>query len=141
MYTQKSVIAMVSTIRTQANQILLDQLRVRGIEDVLPAHGAIFVALFNDAEMTMGNLAQAIKRDKSTATVLVNKLERLGYVEKRKDEADNRVTLIRLTPKGLALDSVFKEIGEHLIAKVYNGFTELEKEILFSLLNRIMRNL
>ena len=48
----------------------------------------------------MGNIAQAINRDKSTVTVLVNKLERLKYIEKRKDATDSRVTLIRLTPKG-----------------------------------------
>ena len=141
MYTQKSIIAIVSTIRAKANQIILDQLKLHGIEDVLPAHGTIFVTLFKNTEMTMGNIAQAINRDKSTVTVLVNKLERLKYIEKRKDDTDSRITLIRLTPKGKAIEPIFKEIGEHLIAKVYNGFTDLEKEILFSLLNRIISNL
>jgi DNA-binding MarR family transcriptional regulator len=89
----------------------------------------------------MGQLAQAIDRDKSTVTVLVNKLAGLSYLEKRKDESDGRVTLIRLTEKGQRLEPVFKEISVGLIGKVYEGFTDLEQEILITLLDRIKNNL
>jgi len=88
----------------------------------------------------MGQLAAAIDRDKSTITSLVNKLEGLSYLEKRKDDSDGRVTLIRLTKKGQSLEPVFKEISTHLIGKVYEGFTDLEQGVLIALLDRIKNN-
>ena len=134
------IIATISLIRDRANRLILEQLRFHGIHDVVPAYGAIFVALFKNKEITMGQLAAAIDRDKSTITSLVNKLEGLSYLEKRKDDSDGRVTLIRLTKKGQSLEPVFKEISTHLIGKVYEGFTDLEQGVLIALLDRIKNN-
>lgn len=141
MKSSNKIIGLVSTIRDRANQQILHQLRSHGVLDVVPAHGGIFVTLFQNGEITMGQLAQAIDRDKSTVTTLVNKLEGLSYLEKRKDDSDGRVTLIRLTEKGQLLEPVFKEVSAYLLEKVYAGFTDLEQGILITLLDRIKTNL
>ena len=134
------IVALISTVRDKANKFILQKLRECGIEDIVPAHGAIFVALFRNSELPMGEIAQIINRDKSTVTALVNKLMSLGYLEKRQDSSDNRVSLVRLTEKGKLLENDFMNISKDLVSKVYDGFSDLEKEILVKLLTRIKDN-
>ena len=51
------------------------------------------------------------------------------------------VTLVRLTEKGKSLENDFMNISKDLISRVYDGFSDLEKEILVKLLARIKDNL
>ena len=135
------IIRLISTVRDKANKFILQQLKERGIEDIVPAHGGIFVALFRNGELSMGQIAQIIDRDKSTVTALVNKLAALGYLERRKADADSRVTLIRLTEKGRSLETDFMDISKNLVSRVYDGFSDLEKQILMTLVSRVKHNL
>lgn len=135
------VIGLISTIRDKANNYILLKLKERGIKDIVPAHGAIFVALFKNHELPMGQIAQMIDRDKSTVTTLVNRLMSLGYLEKRKDDCDSRISLISLTEKGKSLKTDFMNISEDLLSSVYDGFSELEKDIIMKLLTRIKDHL
>jgi len=89
----------------------------------------------------MGDIAQKIDRDKSTVTALVKKLAELGYVETNTSPLDSRVTIVRLTEKGGALENDFIVISDILQKMIYEGFTDLEKEILVRLLTRIKDNL
>ncbi|MBK6999560.1 MAG: winged helix DNA-binding protein [Rhodoferax sp.] len=50
-----------------------------------------------------------IGKKKSSTTELVDKLIRLGYVEKTTDTADQRVKLIQLTPKSLAFKQMVRQ--------------------------------
>jgi DNA-binding MarR family transcriptional regulator len=140
MANTEGIVASISTIRDKANKFILNKLRECGIEDIVPAHGAIFVALFRNSELPMGEIAQIINRDKSTVTALVNKLASLGYLEKRQDDYDSRVTLVKLTEKGKSLENDFMDISKSLVSRVYDGFSDLEKEILVKLLARIKNN-
>ena len=135
------VIALISAIRDKANRFILQQLKDRGITDIAPAHGGIFVHLFRNTEMTMGEMAQLIDRDKSTVTALVDKLVVLGYVRKERDARDSRVTKIRLTSEGRALEANFALISKELLKQVYSGFTEEEKQNIIHLLGLINNNL
>jgi MarR family transcriptional regulator, organic hydroperoxide resistance regulator len=134
------IIALVSTVRDKANRFIAEQLKRRGIIDIATPYGDIFVNLFKTGELTMGDIAQKIDRDKSTVTSLVKKLGELGYVKTSASPSDSRVTMVRLTPRGLALEGDFNEISTQLQKRIYKGFTDLEKEILFRLLMRIKGN-
>lgn len=135
------IIALVSVIRDKANKFISKQLKAHGAKDIAPAHGAIFVHLFRNSELTMGEIAQLIDRDKSTVTTLVKKLTALGYTESERDTIiDNRVTRVRLTAKGKALKPAFNEISSSLMSRVYAGFSELDKDIIIKLLSRVRNN-
>jgi DNA-binding MarR family transcriptional regulator len=62
------LIALISAIRDKANRFIFEQLKARGIKDITPEHGAVFFHLFRSSELTMGELARLIDRDKSTVT-------------------------------------------------------------------------
>ncbi|MBE5981653.1 MAG: winged helix-turn-helix transcriptional regulator [Paenibacillaceae bacterium] len=68
----------------------------------------------------MKDLAGSIKKDKSTVTVLVEKLIRLVYVKKERAAGDNRITYHSLTQKGLDLKPMFENISKMLFYEAVN---------------------
>jgi len=141
MKNTEGIITLVSAVREKANRSIAEQLKRRGITDIATPYGGIFFHLFKNGELSMGDIAQKIDRDKSTVTALVKKLAELGYVETNTSPLDSRVTIVRLTEKGGALENDFIVISDILQKMIYEGFTDLEKEILVRLLTRIKDNL
>jgi len=88
----------------------------------------------------MGELARLIGRDKSTVTSLAGKLADLGYINRKRDAVDRRVTKIRLTQKGKLLETDFGDISRSLLSKAYGGFSNRETEAIVELLTRVNNN-
>jgi DNA-binding MarR family transcriptional regulator len=68
--------------------------------DLVRSHAAILTALKKNDEMTMGDLGNEVHVTKSNVTLLIDKLEKLGYVERFPSKSDRRVSLIKLSPEG-----------------------------------------
>ena len=132
-----NVIALCSRIVESAHKEIVQELKNRGVGGIVPSHGGIMQLLFGGQEYTMQELARKIHRTKPTVTVLVEKLEAFGYVQRRKSEEDGRITLLRLTAKGQALESVFREISERVNHRVYAGLSEEEAEDVERLLSKV----
>jgi DNA-binding MarR family transcriptional regulator len=70
-----------------------------GFEDIRPAHTAVFQHI--DAEGSrLTDLAERAQITKQSMGYLVDYLEQRGYLERRPDPSDRRVTLIFLTERG-----------------------------------------
>lgn len=136
-----SIILTVSTVREKANRYISQQMKKMGVKDIATPYGAIFASLFQGGRLTMGEIARSIRRDKSTVTVLIRKLTNLGYVETCASPNDARATFVRLSKKGKALEPVFWEISKKVRKKIYRDFTEEEKEMLATLLEKARDNL
>lgn len=134
------IIALIGTIRGHAYRFIQQELDSRGMEGLAPSHGAILSLLFSREEISMGEISARIDRDKSTVTTLVQKLGELGYVTRRKDPHDGRVSYISLTSAGRALEPGFRAISKELLQRTYQGFTKAERADLFAYLVRILRN-
>jgi DNA-binding MarR family transcriptional regulator len=124
-----NALALISRIRAKANRFIVGELEKHGIKGIVPSHGDILTVLFQAEECTMKELASRINRTKPTVTVLVEKLVDYGFVEKGKNPADSRVTLIRLTSKGAALKPVFDDISRQIDDLFYGDWPEDEAEI------------
>lgn len=136
-----TVVSMVAAIRRRANEYMLRQLSDLGLEGLGPSHAGILGRLFQNGDMAMAEIAAAIRRDKSTVTTLVRKLEALGYVSRRKAPDDARKTLISLTPKGRALRPAYERISRELTELALEGFSSEERKALMGLLGRVRANL
>ena len=88
----------------------------------------------------MKDLAALINKDKSTVTSLVNKLITLGYVEKKSDPGDNRITLIRLSQKGLSLKPGIIRISRKMNSQACRNLSDKDKNKLAELLARVSNN-
>ena len=73
--------------------------------------------------------------------VSLKKLEKEGYINREKDEDDNRLNKITITNKGNRIVEQSKKIFESTEKRVFEGFTEEEKSTLFALLKKLNVNL
>lgn len=134
-------IALISRIRESANRLILNELAKAGITELAPSHGDILVLLMKNKKMTMQEVAKRIHRTKATTTVLIDKLEKIGFVKREKSEDDSRYTNVVLTDKGQEFKPVFEEISNKLISTAYSGLSQAEIEQLETILEKIMENL
>jgi DNA-binding MarR family transcriptional regulator len=70
-----------------------------GFEDIRPAHTAVFQHIEADGSR-LTDLARRAQITKQSMGYLVDYLEQQGYLERRSDPDDRRVTLIGLTDRG-----------------------------------------
>ena len=80
---------------------IFEALQAEGYDDVTIAQGRLLAGV--DPEGTrLSVLAARAQVAKQTATALVDRLERAGYVERVPDPADGRARLVRMTPRATA---------------------------------------
>jgi DNA-binding MarR family transcriptional regulator len=135
------IIFLIGRIQYKANKFLSREMSAHDISGLAPSHGEILGSLIFRGPLSMMEIARIIDKDKSTITALVNKLVRLGYVEKRKHDADNRFSIIAVTQKGEALKPVFISIARKLRAVSYRDIPDDERETLVRLLTKLNDNL
>lgn len=137
----KYIIHFISKTRKKMVRFIERQLEGSELSDLIPTHGNVLTALYESSgALTMKEIARIISKDKSTVTPLINKLEKLGYVAKKKSLDDARVTYIKLTPKGLAARVPYEKISAQVKATAYKGFSEEEKQDLLRLLKKLSTN-
>lgn len=130
----------IGQIRDKGNKLLIEELEKKGLEGIVPSHGALLMTLYVKGELPMKEIATHIKKDKSTVTALVNKLINYGYIQKKRCMSDSRSTIISLTKKGLEMKASFESISENLYDKIDNALTKDEKETLTELLFKLNNN-
>jgi DNA-binding MarR family transcriptional regulator len=72
-------------------------------------HLNVLVELEANGPMPMGRLADALEVSVASATGIVDRMEKRGFVERRHDEEDRRVVLVHATP---AADAVFTALQQ-----------------------------
>lgn len=138
----RGVLSRISRVREAANLLLQAELAARGFDQILPAHGAILVFLFQQEEpVAMKEIVAQIGRVKSTVTGMVSTLERAGYVKRTPCPQDGRVVRVALTEKGQALRAPFIEISEWLQARIYRQMPAADRQELNRLLEQLLSNL
>ncbi len=63
----------------------------------------VMLALWEEDPLQLKELGERLHLDRGTLTPLLKRLEGMGFVVRRRDEADERRLFIELTPKGRAL--------------------------------------
>lgn len=133
----RNLLALASKIHEKGNRFIIEQLKKNGANGLVPSHGDILICLYEQDKMTMKDIADKIHRTRPTVTVLVDKLEKLGYIKREVSEKDNRYTYIYLTKKGQEFKPVFEQISNDLTDMLYKNLSEKEADILEELLKRI----
>lgn len=87
------------------------------------------VAVWEQDDQTVGSLGEKLFLESNTLTPILKKLEQTGFVERRRDPADERQVRIRLTAKGRDLQN--ECIGDKLIEATGLGddFVRVQKAI------------
>lgn len=133
-------ISKLSHIHSITADFLAKKLQDKGLPDFVSSHGNILFQLNINGPMKMGQLAEKINRDKSTTTVLVRKLENEGLILVESDVIDKRNKYISLSDKGKEYTDLTSDLSSTLLSTFYKNFTEEEKELFTSFLDRIENN-
>ena len=133
----KNLLSLISRIHEKGNRFIIEKLNECGASGLAPSHGDILFCLYKNDKMTMKDIATTIHRTKPTVTVLVNKLEKLGYLKRETSDKDNRYTYITLTKQGEDFKTIFEKISNELNQMLYQNLTDKEAEILENLLRKI----
>ena len=133
----KAMLSLVSKIHEKGNRFIIEELKNNGAKGLAPSHGDILVCLYKNSKMTMKDIANCIHRTKPTVTVLVDKLEKLGYLKREASDKDNRSTNIVLTQKGEDFKTTFKKISNDLNKMLNKNLSENEVKLLEELLRKV----
>lgn len=133
------MLSLVSKIHEKGNRFIIEELKNNGAEGLVPSHGDILVCLYTKGKMTMKDIANHIHRTKPTVTVLVDKLEKLGYLKRESSDKDNRCTYIVLTQKGEDFKVIFERISEELNKVLYKYLSPEESELMEELLRKVLK--
>ena len=95
-----SSLLMFIAARSAATRIF-DAVREAGFDDLTIAQSRLMMGI-DAAGTRLSVLADRAQIAKQTATALVDKLEKAGYVERVPDPSDGRARLVRMTPRAEA---------------------------------------
>lgn len=108
---------------------------------IYPGQPRVLFQLWKQDGRTQKELAAELLLKPATLTLILQRMERDGLVERRPDPADQRISRVYLTEKGKKLrEPVLKAIKEREM-EILHGFTAEEKLILRRLLTRVRDNL
>ncbi len=132
-----AILSLISKIHEKGNRFIIEELKNNGVEGLVPSHGDILVCLYKNNKMTMKDIANCIHRTKPTVTVLVDKLEKLGYLKREASDKDSRSTYVILTQKGEDFKATFDQISNNLNKMLNKNLSENEVKLLEELLKKM----
>jgi len=91
-----------------------------------------------EVEIDQNGLAGRLSIDRYSASLLVDRLEKRGIVERRVNGADRRARLLRLTPRGERLYARLRSPIEEMQMGILAALTPKERELFLDLLVRVV---
>jgi DNA-binding MarR family transcriptional regulator len=86
----------------------------------------VMLALWERSPRSLRDLSAALQLDPGTLSPLVKRLERAGLVVRDRDENDERMLCLTLTPKGRRLRSRAEKVPGQIVAKIGLPLADLE---------------
>lgn len=99
-----------------------------------PGQAGCLLALSRAGGMSQSELADALHVSRPTVTVMLQKLEAAGAVERRTDEHDQRVTRLYLTQRGVELAERMRAVHAEVINNTIGRLSETDRLELLRLL-------
>lgn len=98
-----------------------------------------YVADFGPVSQTRA--AEHLGQGRASTGVQVDRLQRLGYIERRPDPDDRRVWMVAITDAGREMAGRVAEVDRVLRAELRSGISRAERQQLAAVLVRLQRNL
>jgi DNA-binding MarR family transcriptional regulator len=106
-----------------------------------PGQHFVLCALWDREGIAQSELAEALYVQPATVTNALQRMERVGLVERRQDADDQRVSRVYLTEQGRALRESVHRVWGALEDEALAGFDDEERAQLERLLLRLRDNL
>jgi DNA-binding MarR family transcriptional regulator len=135
---------------SESLEVLLAQicrLKHARVQALLEAHGlyegqpAMLRMLWTQQGLTHTELARSLRVQPATITKMIRRMEKTGFVERRQDPADQRVSRVYLTEAGRAVQADVRQVWHTLEKEAFAGFSQEERTVLRRFLLQIRENL
>ena len=136
--TREDMLHLISKVCGRKFQWMHDRLDALGLYHGQPS---VLNALWAQEGMTQSELSEALNRSPSTITKMVQRMEKAGFVDRRDDPKDERISRVYLTESGLNVRSAVEEIWHSFAAQAFEAFTEQELAHFHELLQRLYHNI
>lgn len=100
-----------------------------------------FIHSRQNKDIFQKDIEELLKIRRSTATGMLNTLEKKGLLERQPVSYDARLKKLVITPKGIQFSEKAVECIQSVERKVRSGLTEEEIENFFDVLNKIRKNM
>ncbi len=105
------------------------------------AQDMVLFVLWKEDGMTQSQLATRLRLELPTVTKSVQRMERAGFVIRRVDDRDARISRVYLTEQGRALYEPALQSWKDLEARTLRHMTDVEQALLRRLLQQALANL
>ena len=105
--------------------------------DVTPAQSLVLLFLADEDRITSRRLGEKTSLDSATLTGILDRLESMELVERRKNPDDRRAILACLTKKGRSLCVKLEKVVEQANKKYLGGLTGGEEKTFRRLLGKV----
>ena len=105
--------------------------------DVLPGQSKILQCLDEYGPLTPKEIGKLCIVDKSTTTSLLNKMEKMHYIEKKKQNHDKRSIQIHLTTLGKEKTQLVKQICQESNQVLLQSLSKIEQKEIIDILKKI----
>ena len=109
--------------------------------NVTPPQWGVLVALWEQDGLSLSELAKRSFFDGPTMTGIVDRLEKAGLVERRRDSTDRRVISVYLTDEGRKLQSTLPLLSDEANEEAVAGLTPEQVRQFTETLRKVIENL
>lgn len=140
MLLSKEVIIELHLTGYKIKRYIASMLRQHGVP-LTPEQFMLIDLLWNEGEMTQQQLANQLKKDKNSVTMLVDAIESKGLVVRRQNTLDRRSNTVVLTDKALELKEMAKQKGISILDGMLEGISEEELHSFLNTLRLLNQNM
>ena len=87
----------------------------------------VLITLWESNTSTASEIGAILKLDLPTITPILQKLEAMKFISRKRSDEDNRVIIVSLTQKGLEIEKIIAEIQHKVACKTHLSDTEFNK--------------
>lgn len=108
---------------------------------ITPEQWVVLYSLWQENELSVGEISSRTKKDFANTTRIVNKLEKLGFISKVKNTKDSRSTNIHILPKADEIKDKLQSCWKTSTNLAMKGITESEQQELLKIIEKIENNI
>ncbi len=136
--TREDTLFLIGNVCGRKYQCMHDKLDALGLYHGQPS---VLNALWAREGMTQSELCDELNRSPSTITKMIQRMEKAGFVERREDPRDERISRVYLTQSGRNVRSAVEEIWHSFASQAFEAFSEKELAQFYNLLQRVYHNI
>ncbi len=131
--------ALMDALREQASRGLMFHQAVTERLGLGPTDMKALDLARNIPELTAGRLAQVTGLSASATTAVLDRLERRGFVRRRRDPVDRRRIVVEVTgQRNAQVEEIFEALAEHVLG-VLAEYDEKQLDLLLGFVSRLNR--